>query len=391
MKTVKKLFALLLSLCLMFSFALTANAEEITIETPDVSVKVTDMKQGTMVADGFGNLTGTIATLAVTIQKVPGANRFFVAPLRRIAPGNNFSSFEKTGEGTMPTTIANPGEKPKFETINGEVEVGPNGEKITETEKDITIEKKVCMLDSASYSAADNIMKSACYKENENIVVEAQAYYMNGDDPSTYKGSEYVYVEFPFNNSSNGKTFTPDGGVETNKSLKDSKVTVKPNTFTYNGKEKKPNVEVTVDGKALKMGEDFTVSYKNNKNAGTAYVTVTGKGVFVDGKTVSFKINKAKNTASFKGKTIKIKKANLKKKNVKFSIKKAVTFKNVQGKVIFKKTDGNKKIAVSKDGKITVKKGLKKGTYKVKVKASIAGNKNYKKSNAVITFKVKVV
>ena len=40
------------------------------------------------------------------------------------------------------------------------------------------------------------------------------------------------------------------------------------------------------------------------------------------------------------------------------------------------------------NGKVTVKKGLKKGTYKVKVKA--AGNKNYKAATKTVTFKIKV-
>ena len=46
----------------------------------------------------------------------------------------------------------------------------------------------------------------------------------------------------------------------------------------------------------------------------------------------------------------------------------------------------------SKTGKLTVKKGLKKGTYVVKVKVRAAGNSNYKASaakNVKYTIKVK--
>ena len=51
-----------------------------------------------------------------------------------------------------------------------------------------------------------------------------------------------------------------------------------------------------------------------------------------------------------------------------------------------------KKFSVNaKTGKITVKKRLKKGTYKVKVKVKAAGNANYKASAwKTVTFKVKV-
>ena len=48
------------------------------------------------------------------------------------------------------------------------------------------------------------------------------------------------------------------------------------------------------------------------------------------------------------------------------------------------------KIAAS-TGKVTIKKGLKMGTYKVKVKVSTAGDRNYLPSAVrTVTFKVKV-
>ena len=53
---------------------------------------------------------------------------------------------------------------------------------------------------------------------------------------------------------------------------------------------------------------------------------------------------------------------------------------------------GGKKIAVNaKTGKVTLKKGLKAGTYKVKVKLTAAASKNYKAAKAkTITLTVKV-
>ena len=56
------------------------------------------------------------------------------------------------------------------------------------------------------------------------------------------------------------------------------------------------------------------------------------------------------------------------------------------------KKKGSKKITINrKTGKVTVKKGLKKGTYKVKVKVRAAGNSNYKASGwKTVTFKVKI-
>ena len=77
----------------------------------------------------------------------------------------------------------------------------------------------------------------------------------------------------------------------------------------------------------------------------------------------------------------KIKYSDLKKAN---KTVKAITVKNNQGKVTYKKVKVNK-AAYEKNftvntstGKITVKKGTPKGTYKIKVKVSAAGNDDYK-------------
>lgn len=60
----------------------------------------------------------------------------------------------------------------------------------------------------------------------------------------------------------------------------------------YTGAAMKPEVRVYNGGRLLTIKEDYTVSYKNNVNAGTALVTVTGKGNFTDKDTAEFKILK---------------------------------------------------------------------------------------------------
>ena len=100
---------------------------------------------------------------------------------------------------------------------------------------------------------------------------------------------------------------------------------------------------------------------------------------------------KKANTMTAKGKTVKLKYKTLKKKTLKIAKTKAFTIKKPQGTVTFKKLKGNKKITVNKKtGKITVKKGLKKGTYKVKVSVTAAGNKTYKKVTKKVTVTIKV-
>ena len=102
------------------------------------------------------------------------------------------------------------------------------------------------------------------------------------------------------------------------------------------------------------------------------------------------KCAKYANPLKAKGKTVKVKYVKLKNKNQTVAQKKAFSIRKAQGKVTYKKSSGNKKITVAKNGKITVKKGLKKGTYKVKVKVTAAGNANYKSSTKAVTVTIKV-
>ena len=62
-------------------------------------------------------------------------------------------------------------------------------------------------------------------------------------------------------------------------------------TQLYAGKAVTPSVTVTLNGKKLKAGTDYTVSYTNNTKAGaTATVTVVGKGNYTGVVTQNFKI-----------------------------------------------------------------------------------------------------
>jgi len=58
----------------------------------------------------------------------------------------------------------------------------------------------------------------------------------------------------------------------------------------YTGCAIKPAVTVKSSSGTLKSGTDYTVAYKNNIKAGTAIITVTGKGEYTGTKDISFKI-----------------------------------------------------------------------------------------------------
>ena len=60
--------------------------------------------------------------------------------------------------------------------------------------------------------------------------------------------------------------------------------------YSYTGKAVKPVVQVVVNGKVLRKGVDYTVSYKNNKKRGAAAILVTGMGNYTGTVTTSFSI-----------------------------------------------------------------------------------------------------
>lgn len=61
----------------------------------------------------------------------------------------------------------------------------------------------------------------------------------------------------------------------------------------YNGSSQKPTPTVTLDGKNLVQGTDYTVSYRNNVNAGTAAVVIYGTGDYNGTAEKEFTIAKA--------------------------------------------------------------------------------------------------
>lgn len=73
----------------------------------------------------------------------------------------------------------------------------------------------------------------------------------------------------------------------------DLSATLNPTTYTYDGTAKEPEVLVVYDGQTLTKDTDYTVAYSDNKNAGSAAVTITGIGVYHEAAHLQFTIEKA--------------------------------------------------------------------------------------------------
>ena len=95
------------------------------------------------------------------------------------------------------------------------------------------------------------------------------------------------------------------------------------------------------------------------------------------------KINTMKVTV--KKKTVSAKKAKKGKVTVK-----ALIIKKAKGKVIFKKLSGAKCLSLTAKGRIRIKKGTKKGTYRIKVKVKAKGNSSYTSKAITKTLKIRV-
>ena len=168
-----------------------------------------------------------------------------------------------------------------------------------------------------------------------------------------------------------------------------SKAALSKASYAYTGKAIEPAVAVS--------GLDpscYTVSYTDNKEVGTAKVTITGrrdKG-YTGTIAKTFEIVKAKNPLAVKGKTVKLKASALKSKAKKLKVSKVVKFTGKgKGGLVYKKAKGKKGISINKKtGTVILKKGLAAGTYKVKVKIIAAGDRHYKPAAKSATFKITV-
>ena len=94
------------------------------------------------------------------------------------------------------------------------------------------------------------------------------------------------------------------GNIATNYELRyrqisDSQLTVtlNPDTYVYDGNEKKPAVTVTYDGQTLTENTSYTLTYADNKNAGTASVTIDGINSLHGQIVKNFTIQKANQNA----------------------------------------------------------------------------------------------
>ena len=148
---------------------------------------------------------------------------------------------------------------------------------------------------------------------------------------------------------------------------------------------------ITVNGKKLVNNADYKLRYKNNVNVGVATMTVTGMGSYTDERTFNFVIDKGPNPMKVSGKAVTVKYSKLKRKNQTVKAAKAFAVTKVGGKTSYTKLSGDKRVIINKkSGLITVKKGMKKDLYKLKVRVSVPESANFYAFAKDVVVKVRV-
>jgi len=165
----------------------------------------------------------------------------------------------------------------------------------------------------------------------------------------------------------------PQPPVPERKQLAASQVSLSQQAYTYNGTPRTPSITVRDGGSLLREGTDYTTAYKNNTNAGTATVTITGKGGYTGTVTKNFTIRKAaQKFASYTKSYSKPYGSKAFKLNAKL--------KAGNGKLSYKTS--NAKVAAIKSGKVTIK-----GTGAATITVQAAETANYSKASIKITIK----
>lgn len=341
--------------------------------------------------DGQALLENTVRTAQYTITKNEDGS-FTVAVTDF---GKNMRAFE-TLDASAYTKASYKAAKDLYDTLDGTID-----EDITE-EQIKAFNDAVTALQPVATETSINALKSAITAAKK---VKAADY--TAASFKTYKAA-ITAAETVLN----GEDFSDTEVTAATKALTDAKaklVKMKTQSITVSVKNTKNVVSKKYGDKAFSLGAKAktTLTYKSS-NTKIATVDRKGKVTIKAAGTVKITIN-AKATSTYKAATAKVLTIKIAKKaptiktkigtkNLSYNTlkKRAQVFTlgtsvNSKGTLTYKKLSGSRAVSVnSKTGKLTVKKGLKKGTYRVKVQIKSAAKGNYTAGSRTVTVTVRV-
>ena len=242
---------------------------------------------------------------------------------------------------------------------------------------------------------------------NNEIPLQVFVPIMDAITPGSGKQNVYLRLDY----STLKKTTDADADfAETEKAPTDPSTIKKQaaQTITVAVKNSKNVVSKKYGNKAFSIGAKAktAMTYKSSntkvatvdskgkvtiKAAGTAKITITAKATSsykAATKTLTVKVAKAAPVLKTKITSKNVSYSALRKKAQVFTLGASVSSK---GTLTYAKTAGSSAFTVNKtNGKITVKKGLKKGTYKIKVKISAKATANYNAGTKTVLVTVRV-
>lgn len=341
--------------------------------------------------DGQALLENTVRAAQYTITKNEDGS-FSVASTDL---GKNMRAFEAL-DASAYTKASYKAAKDLYDTLDGTID-----EDITE-EQIKAFNDAVTALQPVATETSINALKSAITAAKK---VKAADY-----TAASYK--TYTAAITAAETVLNGEDLSDAEVTAATKALTDAKaklVKLKTQSITVSVKNTKNVVSKKYGDKAFSLGAKAktTLTYKSS-NTKIATVDSKGKVTIKAAGTVKITIN-AKATSTYKAATAKVLTIKIAKKaptiktkigtkNLSYNTlkKRAQVFTlgtsvNSKGTLTYKKLSGSSAVSVnSKTGKLTVKKGLKKGTYRVKVQIKSAAKGNYTAGSRTVTVTVRV-
>lgn len=341
--------------------------------------------------DGQALLENTVRAAQYTITKNEDGS-FSVASTDL---GKNMRAFEAL-DASAYTKASYKAAKDLYDTLDGTID-----EDITE-EQIKAFNDAVTALQPVATETSINALKSAitAAKKLKAADYTAASY-------KTYKAA-ITAAETVLN----GEDFSDTEVTAATKALTDAKaklVKLKTQSITVSVKNTKNVVSKKYGDKAFSLGAKAktTLTYKSSntkiatvdrkgkvtiKAAGTVKITINAKATSTykaaKAKVLTIKIAKKAPTIKTKIGTKNLSYNTLKKRAQVFTLGTSV---NSKGTLTYKKLSGSRAVSVnSKTGKLTVKKGLRKGTYRVKVQIKSAAKGNYTAGSRTVTVTVRV-
>ena len=320
------------------NISITDNSKEYSREPQEIELTVTDPK-GAELEEGtdykityytdssFTTKTGTSDGATGSGKAPANSGKYYVKieGLGKYSEVSSSSTFIITKKSVDDLTVSN---------IEDQIFDG------TAKKPKITIKDGTELISSDEYSVT--------YNNNTNVGNNTATATITFKEDSNYKGSKTVNF-----------SIVVDDTEETTIRLTDSNGNeVSDDTYTYDGTDKKPGAVVTHGGIVLVEGKDYTISYTNNKNAGTATATVTLKGDYSGTASKDFTISPL--SIAEAEVTAKPEKSTYTGNNIRPSI--TVTVETDDGKFIKLKSSDYEVVYPTESKKV--------GTYAVKVNAT---------------------